>query len=226
MNKLLSLKIYLLALAVAAGMSFSGCKASNTAKGGAIGAGTGGAAGAVLGKKSGNTAEGAILGAAIGGVAGAAIGRYMDKQKREIEDELGKDAEVQRVGEGIEITFDSGILFGVDSSELQAEVKSNLAKLAATLKDYPDTQVLIEGHTDNTGTHSYNQNLSERRAASVRNYLTAMGVNNQRMVTVGYGETQPIADNSTKAGRTQNRRVHMAIYANDELKRKAERNQL
>lgn len=202
---------------------FSGCKSmSNAEKGVAIGAGAGGAAGAVIGHQSGNTAVGAILGAAIGGAAGGLIGTYMDKQAEEIKNDV-KGAKVERVGEGIKITFDSGILFAVNSHELSENSRGNIRQLAETLKKYEDTNILIEGHTDSTGEDAYNQTLSEKRASSVSSYLKSNGVAGNRITTVGYGENQPIASNDSEAGRTQNRRVEVAIFANDKLKRAAER---
>ncbi|MGK7393422.1 MAG: OmpA family protein [Candidatus Cyclobacteriaceae bacterium M3_2C_046] len=206
--------------------SISGCKSwSNTAKGGAIGAAGGAAAGAAIGKAAGNTAAGAIFGAAVGGVAGAAIGAYMDKQANELEEDL-EGAKVERIGEGIKITFDSGILFGFDKSDLTAASRENIQELAQILKKYDDTNVLIEGHTDSKGSEEYNQNLSERRAESVADYVTNLGVDASRLITVGYGEAQPVAANDSEAGRAENRRVELAIYANEKLKRAAKRGQL
>lgn len=203
---------------------FSSChkKWSNMAKGGAIGAGVGGAVGGVIGYKTGNTAAGAIIGAAVGGAAGAAIGRYMDKQAEEIQRDL-KGAKVERIGEGIKITFASGILFNTNSHELKPEAKKNIQDLAKTLQKYPDTNILVEGHTDDTGTDEYNQNLSEERAEAVSNYAKSLGVQGSRFSTMGYGESQPVADNSTAEGRQQNRRVEIAIYANEKLKKAAKR---
>jgi len=198
-----------------------GCQASKTAKGGIIGAATGAAAGGLIGKKSGNTVTGAILGAAVGGVAGAAIGRYMDRQSTKLERELGKNATIERVGEGIHITFDSGILFDVNKADLKGVAKENLTKLATTLKEYPDTSVLIEGHTESSGSDELNQALSERRAGSVSSYLQGNSIPTSRLQTKGYGESQPIASNETATGKQQNRRVELAIYANEELKKKA-----
>lgn len=197
------------------------CSTSKTFKGGAIGAGAGGAIGGLIGSGSDNTAKGAILGAAIGGTAGALIGNYMDKQAEELEEDL-EGADVERIGEGIKITFDSGILFGFDSSELTYASEENIAELAETLKKYEDTEILIEGHTDNKGSDSYNQDLSERRAGSVGDELKMLGVVASRISEVGYGEEMPIADNSTEEGRRQNRRVEVAIFANEELKEAAE----
>lgn len=199
----------------------AGCQASKTAKGVVIGAAAGAVAGGLIGKKGGNTVTGAILGAAVGGVAGAAIGRYMDRQSTKLERELGEDATVERVGEGIHITFESGILFDVSKADLKGVAKENLTKLASTLKEYPDTIVLIEGHTDSSGSDEFNQKLSERRAGSVSSYLQGQSIGLSRLQTKGYGESQPIASNETAAGKQQNRRVELAIYANDDLKKKA-----
>jgi outer membrane protein OmpA-like peptidoglycan-associated protein len=204
---------------------FSGCKASNTTKGGAIGAGVGGTIGGVIGHQSDNTVVGAIIGAAVGGAAGALIGRHMDKQAEELREDL-KGATVERVGEGILITFDSGLLFGFDSYSLQSATKSNLTELATTLKKYDDTDILVEGHTDNTGDDSYNQTLSEKRADEVKAFLVQEQVNTSRITTKGYGEKQPLTTNDTEAGKKANRRVEVAIYANKEMKKLAKNGQL
>lgn len=217
-KKLRVLKFFLLAGLIV----LASCNTSRTLRGGAIGAGAGGAIGGVIGSKSDNTAKGAILGAVIGGTAGALVGKYMDKQAEELQRDL-EGAKVERIGEGIKITFDSGILFGFDSSALTSTSEKNISQLAEILKKYDDTEILIEGHTDSKGSESYNQKLSEERAASVGNYLATLGVANSRITEVGYGETQPVADNSTEAGRKQNRRVEVAIFANDKLKRAAKR---
>jgi outer membrane protein OmpA-like peptidoglycan-associated protein len=190
-------------------------------QGGLIGAAAGGAIGGLIGHEAGNTAVGAILGAAIGGTAGAYIGHYMDKQADEMKADL-EGAKIERVGEGIKITFDSGILFDVNKSDVQAPARTNLEKLATILNKYPDTQILIEGHTDNTGSDDHNMDLSIRRAQSVANYLGTLQVIPTRFHTNGYGETQPIATNETADGRQMNRRVEIAIFANDKLKKAAE----
>jgi outer membrane protein OmpA-like peptidoglycan-associated protein len=202
-----------------------GCSASNTVKGGAIGAAAGGVIGAVIGKQAGNTAVGAIIGAAVGGTAGALIGRYMDKQAEEIQRDI-EGAKVERVGEGIKITFDSGILFETGKSNLQPAAKANIEKLSKILNKYDDTNILIEGHTDSVGTDEFNQKLSESRATSVASYTKGQGVAASRITTVGYGESQPVASNSTAEGRKLNRRVEIAIFANEELKDAAMKNQL
>lgn len=199
-----------------------GCKSSKTQKGGAIGAGAGGAIGAVIGSQSDNTAKGAIIGAMIGGAAGALIGNYMDKQAEELRKDL-EGAEIERVGEGIKITFESGLLFDFNEYFLRSETKENLEELAESLQKYENTEVLIEGHTDSKGSNSYNQELSVNRARSVEEYLDFLGVKSRRMMVQGYGEDQPVASNDTEAGRQQNRRVEIAIYANNKLKRAAKR---
>jgi len=208
-------------LAVLLAGAYESCGMSRTAKGTAIGAGAGGAVGAIIGKQTGNTALGAIIGAAVGGAAGAYIGHYMDKQAEEIQKDI-EGAKVERVGEGIKITFDSGILFDVDKATLKPEAQANLTKLAKILDKYPDTNILIEGHTDASGSDEYNLRLSQSRSQSVANYVAGLGVNPARFTTMGYGESQPIATNETAEGKQQNRRVELAIMANNKLKKAAE----
>lgn len=198
---------------------------NNTQKGAVIGAGTGAAVGAVIGNKSGQAGRGAGIGAVIGGVAGTAIGVYMDKQAKKMEEQI-KDAEIERVEEGIKVTFASGILFGFDSYSLTPASQENLMKFAEILKEYPDTDIMIEGHTDNRGSRSYNQGLSERRAQSVRNYLRMQGVSESRMQTIGYSFDRPVASNDTEEGRAKNRRVEILITANEKLIEKAEKGEL
>ena len=202
-----------------------GCKANNTTKGGAIGAGVGGAIGGVIGSRSDNTAVGAIIGATVGGATGALIGRHMDKQAEELKRDL-EGAKVERVGEGIKITFDSGLMFDLDSYNLKSVTKENLSDLSKTLEKYDDTNILIEGHTDNTGEKGYNLNLSDQRAESVAAFLEGEGVKANRITTEGYGEDQPIASNETVDGRQENRRVEVAIYANKKMKKLAEKGEL
>jgi outer membrane protein OmpA-like peptidoglycan-associated protein len=213
-------------IVVALCLVLAGCKnMSKSQKGTYIGAGAGAAAGAAIGKAAGNTAMGAILGAAVGGAAGYGIGRYMDKQAEELEKDL-EGAEIERVGEGIKITFREGIQFALNSAELSETSKTNLTDLAETLKKYDDTNILIEGHTDITGTREYNMVLSEKRAESVADYLKDLGVAGKRVTIEGYGPDQPVADNDSDYGRQQNRRVEVAIFANEKLKKKAEKGQL
>lgn len=202
-------------------LAVEGC-ATKAQTGAAVGAGAGAVAGAAVGRAAGSTAAGAILGAVIGGAAGAIIGDYMDQQAREIEQDIA-GARVERIGEGIKITFESGILFDFDRADLKAVAMSNLAKLATILNKYPDTDILIEGHTDSDGAADYNMGLSRRRAESVVNYLAAQTVDPTRFTVMAYGETQPVAPNDTPMNKALNRRVEVAIMANDKLKAAAER---
>ncbi len=202
-----------------------GCGWNRTAKGGAAGAGIGGVLGGIIGRGTGNTAAGVLIGTAIGGAAGAAIGNYMDKQARELEKNL-EGAEVERVGEGIKITMPSGILFDVDSDELRTRAKEELQEMSGVLKEYEKTNIVVIGHTDSTASEAYNQRLSEERAKSVANYLKELGVRGRRLTTVGKGESDPVADNATAVGRQQNRRVEVAIFANEKLKEAAKEWQL
>ncbi len=197
-----------------------GCKASNTTKGVAIGTGAGAVVGGVVGNQYGNTALGAILGAAVGGTTGAIIGNNMDKQAQELKGDL-KDASVERVGEGIKITFDSGLMFAYDSYTLNQTTKANLMDLGKILNKYSDTDILIEGHTDATGTENYNMGLSRKRARAVTLYLETSGVKNGRMTSVGYGETQLLTEFDS-----DNRRVEVAIYANKKMRKLAEKGEL
>ena len=217
------MKNMVIATMIAALLTMSGCaNMSNTKKGAVIGGGTGAVVGGVIGKATGNTAVGAIIGAAIGGAAGAYIGRYMDRQAEEIQKDI-EGAKVERVGEGIKITFDSGLMFALNKSELTGTTKANLDELATILNKYEDTEILLEGHTDASGSDEYNLELSKKRAQAVSNHLASAGVSSVRFTIMGYGEAQPIADNDTDMGRQQNRRVEVAIFANDELKKAAER---
>jgi len=197
-----------------------GCKASNTAKGTAIGAGSGAVIGGVIGHQSGNTAVGAIIGATVGGATGAIIGNNMDKQAEELKADL-KGARVERVGEGIKITFDSGLMFDFDSYTLGSQTQENLMGLAKTLNKYPDTNILIEGHTDTSGAEDYNMTLSKKRAEAVEQYLKGNKVKSSRITTTGYGEEQTISELDV-----ENRRVEVAIYANKKMTKAAEKGQL
>lgn len=194
---------------------------SKKAKGAVIGGAGGAVAGGVIGRAAGNTILGAIIGAAVGGAAGAIIGSYMDKQAAEMQRDL-EGAEIQRIGEAIKITFDSGILFDFDKSDLRPVSETNLAKLAVILNKYPDTNILIEGHTDDTGSDAYNMTLSKERSQSVASYLAAHEVLSARFSITGYGEAQPIVTNDTPEGRQKNRRVDIAVMANDKLKKAAQ----
>jgi len=188
--------------------------------GAGIGAAGGGVVGGIIGHNTGSTARGAIIGAVVGGAAGAIIGNRMDAQAKKLAQEL-EDAQVARVGEGIAVTFDSGILFPFDSAELTSTAQSNLRKLADSLQAEPRTNVMIVGHTDSDGSDSYNQQLSERRGRSAESYLVSSGVASSRLESRGRGEAEPIVSNGTDDGRRQNRRVEVAIYANDAWRNEA-----
>lgn len=212
---------------VSAGMLF-GCdavkNANNKQKGAVIGSAGGAVIGGVIGNNTGdgNTALGAIIGGVVGGAAGAYIGDRMDKQAKKIEQEI-PGAEVERVGEGINVTFDenSGVYFAVDKYNINEKSQATLNKLADIFKEYPNSNILVEGHTDNTGSESYNLTLSKNRAQAVTNYLVNQGLSGGRFDTKWYGESQPKYDNSTAEGRAKNRRVELAIVANEELKKQA-----
>lgn len=210
--------------AVACMMIFSGCKTSRAFKGGAIGSGTGAVIGGVVGKTAGNTALGAVIGAAVGGAAGAVIGRQMDKQAEEIKNNVPNAEVIHKPGEeGIIINFNSGVLFDFNKANLTPASVKSIDELANVLKKYPDTDVLIEGHTDNKGSDNYNLSLSEKRAGTVSNYLREKNINPNRLRTVGYGESQPVASNDTDEGRSQNRRVTFVITANEKMKEEAKK---
>lgn len=200
--------------------------ASNTEKGAVIGTAGGAVIGGVVGNQvgDGNTALGAIIGGVVGGAAGAYIGDRMDKQAQRIEEEI-PGAEVERVGEGINVTFDetSGVYFATDQYNIEGESRTALNKLAGIFKEYPDTNILVEGHTDSTGSDAYNLTLSKNRAQAVTNFLVNQGISSGRINTKWYGESQPKYDNSTVEGRAKNRRVELAIVANEELIEEAKR---
>lgn len=199
----------------------SGCKSLNrTQKGAAIGTAGGGAIGAVIGRAAGNTALGTIIGATVGGVTGAVIGKKMDKQAEEIKREVA-GVKVERVGEGIVLEFNSKILFGFDRADLSASAKKNLDDLAKVLNKYPDTDMEIQGHTDNKGQNNYNNMLSQKRAGEVAAYLKGKGVTAGRINTEGFGESAPKYSNNTEEGRTENRRVEFLISANEKMKEDA-----
>jgi outer membrane protein OmpA-like peptidoglycan-associated protein len=192
----------------------SACASLNKKEQGAvIGAGVGGAVGAVVGNQTGSTARGAIIGAVVGGATGAVIGHQMDQQAKELEQAIA-GATVERVGEGIKVTFASGLLYDIDSDHVRFEAAQNLRNLAASLSKYPRTDLLIVGHTDSTGSTAHNQSLSMRRAESAVAFLVGQGVSAGRLRTMGRGEVEPITSNSTDAGRQLNRRVEVAIFAN------------
>ena len=217
-------KTNIAALFISSSLVLTSCEsvqnANNQQKGTVIGTAAGAVIGGVLGNNIGkgkNAPAGAVLGGIVGGVAGNVIGRNMDKQAKEIKETL-PGAEVERVGEGIKVTMKENMVnFGFDSSNLTSAAMANLDKLAEVLKNNPDTNINIYGHTDSKGTDEYNLSLSDRRAAAVKSYLASKGIASSRMIPMGVGEKEPIATNDTDAGRAQNRRVEFAITANEEM---------
>ena len=204
---------------------YSGCSSfTKTEKGAAIGAAGGGLLGALIGHAAGNTAVGALVGGAVGGTAGGLIGHKMDKQAAEIKQTVA-GASVTRAGEGILVKFDSGILFDVDKTNLKPDAQNSLKQLAVSLQNNPETNILVVGHTDSTGTAAHNMDLSIRRANAVKLFMGQQGVNSARLSTQGKGETEPIAPNSTAEGLAQNRRVEIVIVANDQMKQQAAQGQ-
>lgn len=206
-------------------------KMNNKQKGATVGAASGAAIGGVIGNnvgKKGNTVLGALIGAVVGGVAGGLIGDKMDRQAEAIKNEV-PGAQVTRVEEGINITFDeknpdgsnAGVFFPTNEFGITANSKLSLDKLVKIFNQYPETNILVEGHTDNVGTSAYNLSLSQRRADAVGDFLKANGIKSQRLTIKWYGETQPKADNSSDAGRATNRRVEFAVTANDKMKAEA-----
>ena len=188
------------------------CALNKAEQGAIVGAGAGGVAGAVIGKATGSTVRGAIIGAVVGGTAGAIIGHQMDKQAQELAYDL-PGATVQRIGEGIAVSFPEGLLFEYNSDQIGSAAHDNLHKFAASLAKYPDTRTLIVGHTDSDGSAEYNMDLSNRRASSAANFIVGEGVDRARISTAGRGETEPIATNTSDEGKRLNRRVEIAIYA-------------
>ena len=223
-----------IAVAMCAVLVLAGCGMSNTAKGGLIGAGGGAALGALIGHMAGNTAIGAAIGTAVGTGAGVIIGKKMDKAKKEAE--AVQNAQVESVTDSnglqaVKVTFDSGILFNSGSSVLSSTAKTSLFQFANVLKGNADCDVAVQGYTDNdpwknsTAEQSQQKNLqlSQDRAQSVTTYLLSQGVSpNQIRSTTGYGESNPVADNSTAAGKAQNRRVEVYLYASQEMIKAAE----
>ena len=194
---------------------------SSMKNGALIGTGAGAALGAIIGKIAGNTAVGAAIGGAVGAGTGALIGKHMDKVKAQAE--AVQNAKVESVTDAnglqaVKVSFDSGILFATNKADLNASAKNSLAKFATVLKGNSDCDIAIYGHTDTTGNDAINIPLSEKRAASVQNYLLGQGVSaSQIKACQGQGSSNPVADNSTAAGRQQNRRVEVYMYASQAM---------
>ncbi len=218
-------KIGLVFLAFVITASLTNCKAvqnaNNKQKGAVIGATGGAILGAIIGNnvgKGGNGELGAVIGGVVGGTAGVLIGNKMDKQAQKIEEEI-PGAEVERVDDGIVVTFDenSGVYFDTSKYNINSKSQQTLDKLISVFKEYPDTNILVVGHTDSAGSDTYNMTLSKNRANAVTKYLQGHGISSGRLTTNWFGETQPVHDNSTAAGRAKNRRVNVAILPNEKM---------
>lgn len=207
-------------VALLAGTALVACQStggmSQTKKGAILGTLAGAAAGAAIAGHE-HREGGALIGAATGAIAGGLIGRYLDNQAAELDAIPG--AEIEKRDDSILVNFQSSLLFDSGSSNLHPGSYDRLRSLARTLNNYPKSQVIIKGHTDSTGTESYNQGLSEDRADRVRNFLISEGVAPARITALGFGETLPVATNATDAGRAQNRRVEIEIRPNEEVMR-------
>ncbi|QSX75724.1 OmpA family protein [Lysobacter arenosi] len=185
---------------------------SKTGKGALIGALAGVAAGLLSGDDATERRQRALVGAGVGGLAGAAIGNYQDRQERALRDQMaGTGVDVVRDGNNITLNMPSGITFDFDKSNLKPEFYPVLDNVARTLQEYNQTIVEVAGHTDSVGSDAYNQKLSEQRADAVSGYLTSRGLNRDRFIVVGAGETHPVASNDTDSGRAQNRRVEITL---------------
>ncbi|HKJ93538.1 MAG TPA: OmpA family protein [Longimicrobiales bacterium] len=209
-----SSRVLVSAVLVAVALSSACASYSRKEKGAVIGGAAGAAVGGVIGNQTGSTARGVIIGAVVGGAAGAIIGHQMDQQAKELKVAI-PGATLTRVGEGLVITFASGLLYDFDSDAIRADATQNLKSLSSSLEKYPNTELLIVGHTDAVGSTQYNQDLSTRRAEAAARYLAMQGVSWSRMHTSGKGELEPVASNDTEAGRQTNRRIEVAIYAEE-----------
>jgi outer membrane protein OmpA-like peptidoglycan-associated protein len=185
---------------------------SKTSKGAIIGALAGVAAGLLSGDDATERRQRALIGAGVGGLTGAAIGNYQDRQERALREQMaGTGVDVVRQGDNITLNMPSGITFDFDKSNLKPEFYPVLDNVARTLQEYNQTVVEVAGHTDSVGTDAYNQKLSEQRANTVASYLQSRGLNRERFIVVGAGESRPVASNDTEAGRAQNRRVEITL---------------
>jgi len=233
MKKIIGNTGLIIAVIITMASSCNTVKKTNKAQRGAvIGAAAGGVIGGVIGNNvgKGNTVLGAIIGSVVGGVTGGIIGNKMDRQAEKIKNEI-PGAEVQRMGEGIIVTFSEknpdgskmGVYFDFDRSEITSNSKLALDKLIQIFKEYPETNLLVEGHTDDKGADAYNLALSERRAMAVGNYLKSKNISPSRLTINWYGESQPKAENTSDVNRAENRRVEFAITANEKMKEEAKK---
>jgi outer membrane protein OmpA-like peptidoglycan-associated protein len=218
-------KIGIVLFTLALIISLTNCKAiqnaNNKQKGAVIGAAGGAVIGAIIGNnvgKGGNGELGAVIGGVVGGTAGVLIGAKMDKQAQKIEEEI-PGAKVERIDDAIVVTFDenSGVYFATEKYDINTASQTTLNKLSGIFMEFPDTNILVVGHTDSSGSENYNMTLSKNRAYAVTNYLINKGLSSGRFTTNWFGETQPMHDNSTSEGRAKNRRVNVAILPNQKM---------
>ncbi len=208
-TKLRSIILFILILAIAGCAQTQQAARTKTGQGAAIGAAAGALAGAVIGHQSGNRRTGAVIGGLAGAAIGGGIGYKLDQQAKELQQI--KDAEVRREEDRLVVTMSEAILFDLNSTALKSGAKQQLEKMAEVMVRYPENDILVTGHTDNTGSEKYNQDLSERRAKAVKNYLVLKGISARRITSMGFGETMPVASNATPEGRQKNRRVEIEI---------------
>ena len=215
-------KKFWMALPLVTAVAMTGCTTTDpysgetqrakTTTGAGIGAAVGAVAGALSGDGSSSRRDRALIGAAVGAAAGSGIGYYMDRQEAQLRERLqGTGIGVERQGDNIVLNMPSSVTFGFDSSEITPEARQALNDAAAVMQQYPDTRITIAGHTDSSGSDTYNQQLSERRAQAVGGYLMQNSVSSQRLTMVGHGESQPVASNDSEQGRAQNRRVEITL---------------
>jgi len=208
-KKFYSIVLFILILALTGCAQTQQAARTKTGQGAAIGAAAGALAGAVIGHQSGNRRTGAVIGGLAGAAIGGGIGYKLDQQAKELQQI--KDAEVRREEDRLVVTMSEAILFDLNSTALKPGAKQQLEKMAEVMVRYPDNDILVTGHTDNTGSEKYNQDLSERRAKAVKNYLILKGISAGRITSMGFGETMPVASNATPEGRQKNRRVEIEI---------------
>ena len=218
-------KLGIVCFTILLAISLTNCKAvqnaNNKQKGAVIGAAGGAVIGAIIGNnvgKGGNGELGAVIGGVVGGTAGVIIGNQMDKQAQKIEEEI-PGAKVERIDDAIVLTFDesSGVYFATEQYNINMASQTTLNKLSSVFLEYPNTDILVVGHTDSAGSEAYNMTLSKNRAYAVTNYLINKGLSTGRFTTNWFGETQPMYDNSTAEGRAKNRRVNVAILPNQKM---------
>jgi outer membrane protein OmpA-like peptidoglycan-associated protein len=203
-------------------LNLGGCALSQTERGAIVGSTGGAVVGALIGRSTGDPARGAIIGAAVGGAAGAIIGRSLEQQAQDLAGDLAsqlpQDTQIEQFGDAVRLTFSSGVFFEFDSAAIRSDARASLDMLVTTLATYPGYVVHVVGHTDSRGSGEYNQRLSERRAQAAGDYLVTRGIPRNSVHTSGAGMNQPVASNSTDAGRAMNRRVELTVAPGENLR--------